>query len=109
MKTTRFVVSLVVVTFLAVAGSASAATNYEAKAKNAAQKAGCIQPGQKNLTVNVEITSACFASGFITTATIIDNPGVVCSPEGGCLPALPVVVAQVQFGCDDEVMSVSCY
>ena len=107
MKTTRLVVSLLAL--LAISASASAATNYEQKAKSAAQKAGCIAPGQKNLTVNVEITSVCFASGFITTATIIDNPGVVCSPEGGCLPALPVVVAQVEFGCDDEVMSVSCY
>lgn len=108
MKTTRFVVSLLVVALLAVAGSASAAVNYEQKAKGAAQKAGCIQPGQKDIVVNVEITSACFASGFITTATVIWVPQVQCNVEP-CPRPLPVVVADVQFGCDDEVMSVTCY
>ncbi len=102
--------ALVTMILLVSFGTTSAATNYEHKAMNAARQAGCFDGYEvKNTWVTVETTSACFAGGFIMTANIIYRPTVVCpDPTMGCPTPMPIVISSVQFGCDDEIMSVNC-
>ena len=95
---------------LAVAGTASAATNYEQKAIVAARQAGCIN-GQKpqELYVNVQTSGICFVSGELHTASVLWAPPSNCPVGSYCPTPAPVVIASVEFGCNDEITSVRCY
>jgi len=52
-----------------------------------------------------ETTSICFASGFLTTVTFYKVP--VCHDEP-CPRPVAVPVAEVNFGCDGQLLSVTC-
>lgn len=63
------------------------------------------------LTASVGEIGSCFAGGFITQVTFAARPTPQpCIDFENCNPpALPIVVATVQFGCDGEVIYSSCY
>jgi len=63
------------------------------------------EPGFE-ITGQVETTSICFVSGFITTVKFYKTP--VCHQEP-CPRPIPELVAEVTFGCDGEVVNVTCY
>jgi hypothetical protein len=106
-----FTLLALVLVVLGLASVASAAPSYEKKAIQAARQAGCLPAGKVDVWADVQIVSSCFAGGFITEAAVIYRPTVVCSnPETNpCPTPMPIVVATVQFGCDDEIVSVTCY
>lgn len=82
------------------------------KARGAANE--CLQPFRGNdwvVTASVNTLSICFVSGFIQEVVFSAQPanqGPVGGEEGHP-PALPIVIAVVQFGCDGELISTSCY
>ena len=82
------------------------------KARGAAHE--CLQPFHGNdwiVTSSVNTLSICFVSGFIQEVVFTAQPanqGPVGGEEGHP-PALPIVIAVVQFGCDGEIISTSCY
>ncbi|HEX8515738.1 MAG TPA: hypothetical protein VF868_06015 [Bacteroidia bacterium] len=52
-----------------------------------------------------EITSICFAGGFLTTVTFYKV--AKCNHEP-CPKPVAVPVAEVTFGCDDQILSTTC-
>ena len=78
----------------------------EKKAERAARE--CLsehtQRGQ-DIVTTVETTSICFASGFTSLATV----GVATNPPEGTLgPVTFTPIAEVSFGCSNEVTNVTC-
>lgn len=59
---------------------------------------------------SVNIVGSCFAGGFITEVSFSARPvSLPCGEEGCPPPALPIIIASVQFGCGGEIISNSCY
>ncbi|MCE3297181.1 MAG: hypothetical protein K0R65_2895 [Crocinitomicaceae bacterium] len=102
--------------FLCAAGIGSAFAQNDngliGKARGAAHE--CLQPFHGNdwiVNASVNTLSICFVSGFIQEVMFTAQPanqGPVGGEEGHP-PALPIVIAVVQFGCDGEIISSSCY
>lgn len=59
---------------------------------------------------NVYTVGACFVDGFITEVTFTARPETAPCPEGAFChpPALPIIIGQVRFGCNNEVISSYC-
>lgn len=55
---------------------------------------------------SVETVSACFAGGFITRVSFYTEPN--CKPNQPCPLILSKLVAEVEFGCEDDVIYSSC-
>ena len=101
--------SALILTF-AVAGTASAATNYEQRAIVAAKQAGCtknIKPSE--IYATVAASGICFVSGETHTVSVFWAPSSNCPAGSYCPTPAPVMIASVDFGCNDEVTSVTCY
>ncbi len=70
----------------------------------------CIQQAREpgwDIIGNVQRVSACFAGGYITDVTF--SKQIACRPNEICPLAPVILVATVQFGCDNEVISSQCY
>lgn len=80
---------------------------YIAKARSAV--GSCLdqarEPGWQ-IIPSVHIVSACFAGGYITEVNFAKQ--IRCPRKGPCPMAPTMLVATVQFGCDNEIMSTSC-
>jgi hypothetical protein len=84
---------------------------YKAKAKQEVSDClGAYDTGGSSIVAinsSVEVVSACFASGFITRVNFYTEPN--CQPNQPCPLFLSKLVASVEFGCDDEIISGTCY
>ncbi|MEW5754817.1 MAG: Dickkopf N-terminal cysteine-rich domain-containing protein [Pseudomonadota bacterium] len=63
------------------------------------------EPGWE-IVPSVHVVSACFAGGYITEVNFAKQ--IRCPKRGPCPKAPSIIVATVQFGCDNEIMSASC-
>lgn len=58
-------------------------------------------------------SSICFVSGEFTSIDFVARPTANPCPdpesENCHPPALPIIIANVQFGCDGEIVAVNCY
>lgn len=106
MKNLTFGIALLfAATFFSTSASAQNSNNSDnwfiAKAKVAAN--ACTSDVNGPITGNVSVASACFVSGFITEVYLYRKPtGPNASSQ------LPALLAIVQFGCDNEIISVDC-
>lgn len=108
--------NILTLVFLFVVGIGTAMAQNDngltGRARGAANE--CLQAFRGNdwiVTESVNTISSCFASGFIQEVVFTARPanqGPVGGEEGHP-PALPIVIAVVQFGCDGELVSTSCY
>lgn len=65
------------------------------------------EPGW-DIVSNVHTVSACFAGGFITDVNF--SKQISCPPNEPLCPRAPsILVATVQFGCDNTVITHQCY
>ncbi len=64
------------------------------------------EPGW-DIDSSVQTVSACFAGGYITDVIFSKKPS--CRPNEICPLAPVILVASVQFGCDNAVISSQCY
>lgn len=81
-----------------------------AKAKIAATNACNLDLSQYGgcLLGSVETTGICFVSGTTKKVTLVYDVACHCVGDG-CPKVAIFIVAEVFLGCDDEVMSVTCY
>ncbi len=80
---------------------------YIAKARAAVRS--CLEAAREpgwEIIPSVHTVSACFAGGFITEVNFAKQ--MRCPKRGPCPMAPTVIVATVQFGCNNEIMSTSC-
>ncbi|MFL5765072.1 MAG: hypothetical protein ACJ77K_14105 [Bacteroidia bacterium] len=100
-----------------VAVIASAAASYaqptnpkalEGRARGAAEE--CLQPYRGSLyeiSASTDVTGICFVEGFTYRVSFYAGPN--CNGPGPC-PAFPtVLVATVDFGCEGEILNVTCH
>jgi len=105
-----FFIAVTAIIFTLSASTANAQSNDAAligKATGAAHE--CINAAREpgfEITGQAETISICFVSGFINTVKFYKTP--VCHHEP-CPRPIPVLVAEVTFGCDGEVVNVTCY
>jgi hypothetical protein len=82
--------------------------SLEGRARGAAHE--CLQPyqgGTYEITSNTDVTGICFVEGFTHRVSFYAGPK--CNGKGPC-PAFPtVLVATVDFGCEGEILNVTCY
>ncbi|MFL5753015.1 MAG: hypothetical protein ACJ76F_06380 [Bacteroidia bacterium] len=78
------------------------------KARGAAHE--CLQPYHGSfyqIDASVETIAICFVSGELSRVTFTAGPN--CSGPGPC-PAFPTrIIATVEFDCEGNVASVTCY
>jgi hypothetical protein len=106
-----FFIAVTAIVFTLSANTANAQPSNDAaligRATGAAHE--CINAAREpgfEITGQVETTSICIVSGFITTVKFYKTP--VCHHEP-CPRPIPVLVAEVTFGCDGEVINVTCF
>lgn len=113
MKKTLLILSSILLLGL---GSSMAQNNdngYVGRARGAAND--CINPFFNGndwiIMESVNTVGSCVAGGFITQVVFAARPvQQPCTDFEGCPPpALPIVIATVTFGCNNELMSVNCY
>lgn len=110
----RMIVTLVAVLTVSVGSLMAQSDNgFIGKARGAAHD--CVNAYKSSdgwiVEANVYTVSSCFAGGFITEVTFTARPEPRPCPEGAFChpPALPIIIAQVRFGCEGELISNSCY
>jgi hypothetical protein len=105
--------SIVVGVVMITAGNVAyaQATNpsaLEGRARGAAEE--CLQPYRGSfyeISASTDVTGICFVEGFTYRVSFYAGPN--CKGPGPC-PAFPtVLIATVDFGCEGEVLSVTCY
>jgi hypothetical protein len=93
--------------FLTTARAQSTNENsLEGRARGAAHE--CLQQynGNYDITATTDVTGICFVQGFTYRVTFTARPK--CSGPGAC-PFFAVLVASVDFGCEGELIGVTCY
>jgi hypothetical protein len=65
-------------------------------------------PGYE-INAQIETNAICFAGGFLQTVTFYQSPACHGNPSDPCPRPATRIVAEVTFGCEGEVISVTCY
>ncbi|MCW3071542.1 MAG: hypothetical protein JWO44_1432 [Bacteroidetes bacterium] len=88
--------------------SQSNSHSLEGRARHAAHD--CLQPyhgGIYEITASTTTTGICFVQGFTHRVSFYAGPK--CNGTGPC-PTFPTrLIATVDFGCEDEIIAVTCY
>jgi hypothetical protein len=71
--------------------------------------AGYQQGNSNNVWSSVYVTGSCFAEGFMKTVNFIVQPIYVGGPETDHPPALPIVIATVNFDCYNDIIGYTLY
>jgi|GEM_PF-6879942 len=107
-KITAVLSVLCMLLFLTTAKAQSNDNSLEGRARGAAHE--CLQPyhnGTYEITSSTDPVSICFVQGFIYRVSFYAGPK--CNGQGPC-PAFPTrLVATVDFGCEGEILAVTCY
>jgi hypothetical protein len=109
LKKTIAAVVLTLLTFTAVNAQAPGDDALIGKAHGAAHD--CLQPYLSNpiyeVGSSIETTGICFVEGFLKRVTFYAGPA--CHGPGPCPAFATRIVATVDFGCEGEVIGVTCY
>jgi hypothetical protein len=101
--------AIVLFTVLCFASAeAQSTSSLEGRARGAAHDClDAYRGGTYEITTSTDVTGICFVEGFTYRVSIYAGPK--CNGKGPC-PTFPtVLVATVDFGCEGEILNVTCY